>query len=342
MTNFKFANVKLKHFGIDINTSIRGFAPGHAFEHFVPKVIPSYKFRSNLFLKMFAFWQSDTHTHKGMFIFGHAGSGKSTLPEQLAARLNIPVYRLIGEVDTCTSHLLGTMDLKNGNTVWIDGPLTQAVRNGGWFVLEEADFISSSVTSVLHSLIDGGDLLIPDTNEIVKRHETFAFFANANTPGSGSSETRGYVGTRELNAAFLSRFNFARVGYADADEEFEILNSQGLDVPEATMKLMIRCANGFRQSFMQGMSTYAFSTRHLISWLEQLVSERELLQLQSISLLDDTKDWLLHALLESLDTVFANSISDQYEREALHLEVTRNYTPVSAASSGASLNTSAA
>ena len=72
-----------------------------------------------------------------------------------------------------------------GNLVFQEGPLVTAVRNGSWVVLDELNLAPSEVLEMLNRLLDDNrELMIPDTQEIIKPHPDFAIFATQNPTGA--------------------------------------------------------------------------------------------------------------------------------------------------------------
>lgn len=325
-TQYNFTKVKAKQFGIDLNMSINGFASGHLLQDRVPTMKPSYFFREDLFLDLATFWQTGAHHDEGMLLYGHAGSGKSSLPAQVAARLNIPVFTLDGTDDTEVSDLLGQWILIDGNFEWIDGPLTLAVRHGGWFILEEVDMIRPQILAALHAIIDGGDLtLAAKGGEVVKRKETFAMFFTANTPGTKSFATDSYTGTNELNLAFLDRISMIEVPYLPFDAELEVLKALQLNIPEATLATMLKTVNDVRTAFIAHESPVTFSTRTALRWVRGFQSSRTRIIATNPNAGSDVSGWLMPALTYSIDRALVFRIPEKEERQWIYDLLQRNF-----------------
>jgi nitric oxide reductase NorQ protein len=85
---------------------------------------------------------------------GPTGCGKTRLVEHMAHRLGVPLYTVSCHEDMTASDLLGRYILVGGDTKWVDGPLTKAVREGGICYLDEIVEARQDTTVSIHSLAD--------------------------------------------------------------------------------------------------------------------------------------------------------------------------------------------
>lgn len=90
---------------------------------------------------------------------GPTGCGKTRFVAHMAARLGLPLHTVACHDDLTAADLTGRYLLKGGDTVWTDGPLTRAVREGGICYLDEVMEARKDVTVVLHPLTDDRRLL---------------------------------------------------------------------------------------------------------------------------------------------------------------------------------------
>jgi cobaltochelatase CobS len=142
------------------------------------------------------------------YVWGHKGSGKSELLEQVAARTGRGYMRVQHTVNTEESHIVGQWTVKDGHTVFELGPLPVAMINGWTYCGDEYDFALPSVLSVYQAVLEGKSLVIKEAdaaNRIIKPHPNFRFVATGNTNGSGD-ETGLYQGTNIQNSANYDRF----------------------------------------------------------------------------------------------------------------------------------------
>lgn len=118
-----------------------------------------------------------------MLLKGPTGCGKTRFVAHMAAKLNKPLYTVSCHDDLSAADLTGRYLLKGGETVWVDGPLTKAVREGGICYLDEVVEARKDVTVVLHPLTDDRRMLpLERTNELLEAPEDFMLVVSYN-PG---------------------------------------------------------------------------------------------------------------------------------------------------------------
>ena len=114
---------------------------------------------------------------------GPTGSGKTRLVEHMAAVLNRPLFTVACHEDLSAADLVGRYLLKGGETVWEEGPLTRAVRQGGICYLDEIVEARADTTVVLHPLADyRRELHLPQLGQVLKAPPEFLLAVSYN-PG---------------------------------------------------------------------------------------------------------------------------------------------------------------
>lgn len=94
------------------------------------------------------------HQQLPVLLKGPTGVGKTRLVEHMAARLDRPLITVPCHDDLTAADLVGRYLLRGDETVWIDGPLTEAVKRGGICYLDEIVEARSDTVVVLHPLMD--------------------------------------------------------------------------------------------------------------------------------------------------------------------------------------------
>ena len=138
------------------------------------------------------------------FITGLSGNGKTTMVEQICAKHNREFYRVNITCQTDEDDLLGGFRLINGETVWCDGPVVAAMKNGGVLLLDEIDLASHAIMC-LQPVLEGKGVFLKKIGQWVQPAPGFQVFATANTKGKGD-ESGKFAATNVLNEAFLDRF----------------------------------------------------------------------------------------------------------------------------------------
>lgn len=247
--------------GIPNELTIQGYQEGSPF---VPTVDRHYLFRKDILSDILA-WHM-LGGNEGLYLTGPTGSGKSTLVTQVASRLNIPVHRVTAHSRLETPELIGHYALVSGSMSFVDGPLTTAMREGHWFLLDEIDLLDPATAAGLNGIVEGAPLVIPEKNgEMVTPVPGFCFIATGNTAGSGD-QTGLYQGALRQNLAFLDRFWMIEIGYPEMEQELSILTRVVPALPEELRKGMICFAEEVRKLFIGGQVEVTLSTRTLIRW----------------------------------------------------------------------------
>jgi len=135
------------------------------------------------------------------FITGLSGNGKTFSVEQACAQLGRELIRVNITVETDEDDLIGGFRLVNGETVWHNGPVIEALQRGAILLLDEIDLASNKILC-LQSVLEGKGVFLKKIGRFITPTQGFNVVATANTKGKGSDDGR-FIGTNVLNEAFL-------------------------------------------------------------------------------------------------------------------------------------------
>lgn len=156
-------------------------------------------------------------TQLPLLIKGPTGCGKSQLVEYMARKLNRPLIKVSCNEDTNAADLLGRFLLKSGETVWQDGPVTQALRTNSILYLDEIAEAREDVIVALHPLTDHRrEVHIDKINETLKAAKDFMVVASYN-PGYQK-------GLKELKPSTKQRFVCLSMDYLNKEDESRLIN----------------------------------------------------------------------------------------------------------------------
>tara|TARA_B100001250_G_scaffold277265_1_gene239731 strand:- start:315 stop:1403 length:1089 start_codon:yes stop_codon:yes gene_type:complete len=201
-----------------------------------------------------------------IFITGLSGNGKTFSVEQSCAQLNREMIRVNITVETDEDDLIGGFRLVDGNTVWHNGPVIEALERGAVLLLDEIDLASNKILC-LQSILEGKGVFLKKTGKYVTPSKGFTVVATANTKGKGSEDGR-FIGTNVLNEAFLERFPLTfEQEYPSVAIEQRMLKNYCTELDccdEDFQKNLVNWADIIRKTFAEGGVDEVISTRRLV------------------------------------------------------------------------------
>ena len=200
------------------------------------------------------------------FITGVSGNGKTFSVEQACADLNRELIRVNITIETDEDDLIGGFRLVDGNTVWHNGPVVEALQRGAILLLDEVDLASNKILC-LQSILEGKGIFLKKTGTYVEPAAGFNIIATANTKGKGSDDGR-FIGTNVLNEAFLERFALTfEQEYPSPVTETKILLRIASSLGKKDDEFCTNLANWadiIRRTFNDGGIDEVVSTRRLV------------------------------------------------------------------------------
>ena len=208
-----------------------------------------------------------------IFVTGLSGNGKTMNVSQACAATNRECIRVNITIETDEDDLLGGYRLQDGQTVWQNGPVIEAMERGALLLLDEIDLASNKIMC-LQPILEGNGVFLKKINRFVKPSKGFNVIATANTKGQGSDDGK-FIGTNILNEAFLERFPITiEQAYPTNKIETKILlnvmSDKGLSsaVDNEFANSLVTWADIIRKTYYEGGVDELISTRRLVHIVE--------------------------------------------------------------------------
>ena len=257
-----------------------------------------------------------------VFITGLSGNGKTMGVTQACAENKRELIRVNITIETDEDDLLGGYRLKDGQTVWQNGPVIEAMERGAVLLLDEIDLASNKIMC-LQPILEGSGVFVKKINRFVKPAHGFNVVATANTKGQGSDDGK-FIGTNVLNEAFLERFPITfEQSYPKPAVEEKILNStlkaSGKSDQDFCKKL-VTWADVIRKTYFDGGVDEIISTRRLVHIIQAYAifgKKMKAVEVCTNRFDDDTKN----SFIELYTKVDAGATAEQISEEARQADI---------------------
>lgn len=180
------------------------------------------------------------NARKHVFMVGMAGTGKSTLGEQVAEALDLEFSSMSVGPTTSGTEIKGYM---NSAGTYVTTEFRKRFETGGVMLLDEIDSGNPGIFTMINAALANGHMAFPDG--MVRKHPDFRCLAAGNTYGRGPD--RMYVGRQQMDAATLDRFMLVNV---DVDETLETAMCYGTGLDTVKVDAVLRYTRGIRRNVM--------------------------------------------------------------------------------------------
>lgn len=233
----------------------------------VPAIDPDYQFDPILLSRVLYSLVSNTRC----WLHGHTGTGKSTLVEQVCARLQYPLRRVNFDSEITRMDLIGRDVLTRDGDATVskfeEGILPQAMQTPCVLLCDEIDFVRPDVSYVAQRVLEaeGKLMLMEDGGRVVNAHPMFRIMATANTKGQGDEHGM-YSGARVQSMAFLERFtSWAQVEYMSRDSRRKLLKAKVTDLSDKALGWIDQYVEEHCQAFVGSQVMLPISPRGFLS-----------------------------------------------------------------------------
>ena len=238
-----------------------------------------------------------------VFITGLSGNGKTMGVTQACAELKKELIRVNITIETDEDDLLGGYRLKDGQTVWQNGPVIEAMERGAVLLLDEVDLASNKIMC-LQPILEGSGVFVKKINKFVKPKDGFNVIATANTKGQGSEDGK-FIGTNVLNEAFLERFPITfEQSYPTMKIEKKILTKT------------LKAAGKTDDKFIDKLTTWADVIRktYFDGGVDEIISTRRLVHITQAFAIFDNKMKAIQMCTNRFDDDTKNSFVELYTK----------------------------
>jgi MoxR-like ATPase len=257
-----------------------------------------------------------------VFITGLSGNGKTLGVTQACAENRRELIRVNVTIETDEDDLLGGYRLREGQTVWQNGPVIEAMERGAMLLLDEIDLASNKIMC-LQPILEGSGIFVKKINKYIKPLKGFNVIATANTKGQGSEDGK-FIGTNVLNEAFLERFPITfEQKYPSVKIEEKILiknlEKSGKKNKDFCQKL-VTWADVIRKTYFDGGVDEIISTRRLVHIIQAYTifnDKQKAIEVCTNRFDDDTKN----SFVELYGKVDAGATAEQIAEESRKAEV---------------------
>ncbi len=174
-----------------------------------------------------------------LMLKGPTGCGKTRFVSHMAEKLGRPLYTVACHDDLTAADLVGRYLIEGGETVWRDGPLTRAVREGGICYLDEVVEARKDTTVVIHPLSDDRRILpIDRTSELLHAPDNFMLVISYN-PGYQNL-------LKGLKPSTRQRFVSITFDYPGSEVEQSIIK-QETELNDYMVKQLVDLSNDLRR-----------------------------------------------------------------------------------------------
>lgn len=219
-----------------------------------------------------------------VYIAGESGNGKTKMVEQVCAYTKREMIRANITSTTDEDDLIGGYRLINGETVFQDGPVLEAMKRGAILLLDEINLGTAKIMC-LQPVLEGNPIYVKKTNTLVRPKKGFNVIATGNTKGKSTSTDGRYIGSNILNEAMLDRFaitieheypseNIERKILRKSLNKFDNISPDMMNSYQAFIENLIKWAKNIRETFKAGGIEEVITTRRLKHILEFHIIDR--------------------------------------------------------------------
>lgn len=242
-------------------------------------------------------------TGNHILLSGPKATGKNVLSENLAELFHRPLWTVSLNINTDAASLIGSDTFRNNEVVLKKGPVYEAAEYGGFAIFDEINMAKNEALAVVHSALDYRKIIDVPGYDRLKLHEATRFIATMNY---------GYVGTRDLNEALVSRFLVIDMPTITEDNLCLMLREK-TDLKDEFIKRFARFFLDLQQKSLNAeISSKSIDLRGLLSSISLMQRGLSINQSIEMGLSHKTFDSFESDIVkDTLDTLFESTIKSE-------------------------------
>lgn len=210
-----------------------------------------------------------------ILLLGNTGSGKTSLLEQICARINYGCIKISFDAAVMRGDIVGETVIVGRETKFQYGIIPIAFcMPGTMIILDEWDAQNEETAFVLQRPLQKEDrsIFLLETRELITMHPDNVISATANTNGQGDDTGLYGHGTRIQSYAQLNRFTITvKLNYLPPEQEKKILEKTFETLDGDEIDSLVGAVNKVRDGFTNGQLSVPLSTRDLLNWAQKYV-----------------------------------------------------------------------
>ena len=243
-----------------------------------------------------------------ILLSGPKATGKNVLAENLAYLFKRPLWTVSLNIASDPSSLIGSDTFKNNEVTLKKGPVYEAAEQGGFAVFDEINMAKNEALSVVHSTLDYRRVLDISGYDRLNLHDATRFIATMNY---------GYIGTRDLNEALVSRFLVIDMPTI-AESDLAKLFKENTNLKDSAIKIFTKLFLDLQEKSLNSeISSKAIDLRGLLSSIELMNRGLGIRDSLELGIVDKTFDsYEREIVTDVIDTLFARDTkrADLFER----------------------------
>lgn len=235
-----------------------------------------------------------------ILLSGPKATGKNVLAENLAYLFKRPLWTISLNIASDPSSLIGSDTFKNNEVILKKGPVYEAAEQGGFAVFDEINMAKNEALSVVHSTLDYRRVIDVSGYGRLNLNDATRFIATMNY---------GYIGTRDLNEALVSRFlviDMPTISESDLEKLFKENTNLNKNAIKIFTKLFLDLQE---KSLNSEISSKAIDLRGLLSSIELMNKGLDIRDSLELGIVDKTFDsYEREIVTDVIDTLFVKNI----------------------------------